>query len=208
MNLLNSKDCAKCINSIIYGNKDNYIIRCTSDNYDSKNLFEKDDRYCASYCKEYKQSTKKRSGIIKQENAIEFILAGNSEFILHSTKTNDDFRFLITANDRKEVLYFVNMIIGSQKIYAGYIKLNKETQEFDFKQGEKGKIQGNELSIRSLLFVLNKLNKGETVGNLEVYHVGKCGCCGKELYEQADIMIGLHKKCNKNNNINKIDIKH
>lgn len=205
MNLLNSKDCAKCINSIYYGNKDNCEIHCISDKYDSKNLFNKDGRYCASYCKEYKQSNKKRSGIIKQEKALRFMLAGNSEFILHSTKTNDDFRFLITINDRKEVLYFVNMIIGSQKIYAGYIKLNTQTQEFEFSKGEKGNIQGNNISIRSLLFVLNKLNNKNTVENLEVYHIGKCGCCGKELYEQEDIEIGLHSKCNINNGIDKLN---
>ena len=202
MNLMNIKDCYKCSNSLVYGNKDNCKVQCISEESTAKELFNKDGRYCAAYCKLYKQSNKNRNGLISINNAIEFMLAGNSEFILHSTKTNDDFRFKLKITDdsdfEKKIIYFVNIIKANSNIYAGTIWFDKENREIKFSKGEKGKISSSNIEVRSLLFVINKLLNRETIQHLQIYSLGKCGCCGKyiEADEEADNFI--HKDCYNN----------
>ena len=50
---------------------------------------------------------------------------------------------------------------------------------------------------------LSKLFKNDIIGNLEIYHVGKCGFCGNKLITQDDIEKGMHDTCSKNLNIHK-----
>ena len=76
--------------------------------------------------------------------------------------------------------------------------MDSEDNEFRYSQGKNGKMQANSLEIRSLLFVLNKLLKEETVGNLEIYSVGKCGYCGKLIETADEFNTGIHTKCLKN----------
>lgn len=208
MNLINIKDCSKCINSLVYGNSDNMTIQCISDDYMAKELFSKDGRCCAKFCNCFTPSNKSRTGQIKQDNALKFLLAGNSDFILHSTKTNEDFRFMLNIQESKDkkgsFIYFVNIIKATSKIYCGIIWLDKESKEFKYAQGNKGQIPGTSVEIRSLLFVINKLYNNDIVNFLELYSVGKCGCCGKGMETVEDLELGLHKDCNSKVSLDKI----
>lgn len=199
MNLINIKDCSKCVNSLVYGNSDNMTIQCISDDYMAKELFDKDGRCCAKFCKCFTPSKKGRTGSIKQSNALEFLLAGNSDFILHSTKTNEDFRFMLSIQEAKdkqgEYIYFVNIVKATSKIYCGIIWFDKEAKEFKYAQGNKGQLPGTAVEIRSLLFVLNKLYNDDLVNFLEIYSVGKCGYCGKMIENSVDLEKGIHKDC-------------
>lgn len=199
MNLLKAKSCDKCIHSIIYGCYDNKVTKCNSLNSDTKKIFNENGIFGAAFCNEYKEVKKVRNGLINAEEAIRFILSGNSDFILHSTKTKEDFRFILKAErasyNQDKIIYFTNYIKGSENIYCGILYLDENTQEIKFSQGNKGKVSSDELCIRSLLFVINKLLNNKTVENLELYNVGKCGCCGKELIEEEDFSRGIHEKC-------------
>lgn len=199
MNLINIKDCSKCVNSLVYGNSADMMIQCISDDYIAKELFSKDGRCCAKFCSCYAPTKKSRNGEIKQSDALEFILAGNSDFILHSTKTNEDFRFMLSIHEHKdkanEYFYFVNLVKASEKIYCGLIWFDKEATEFKYAQGNKGQLPGTSVEIRSLLFVLNKLYNNDIVNFLEIYSIGKCGYCGKILETVEDTNKGIHKTC-------------
>lgn len=199
MNLTNIKECSKCANSLVYGTSDNKTIQCISDNYIAKELFSKDGRSCAKFCRCFTPSKKERSGKIEQDIALKFILAGNSDFILHSTKTNDDFRFILNIKECKDkpgsFIYFVNIVKANDTIYCGLIWFDKDIKEFKYAQGKRGRLHGTSIEIRSLLFVLNKLYNNDTVNNLEVYSLGKCGYCGKIIEINSDIEIGIHKNC-------------
>jgi hypothetical protein len=207
MNLANAKDCLKCNKSLVFGNKDNCKVMCTCEDSQVKELFETDGRYCAAYCKFYEKALNKRDGKIPEENALEFMLAGQSEFIMHSTKTGDDFRFILnvkkSTSNENQLIILTSLIKASEKIYCGLIYFNKNNQKFEFNQGDKGKISPQSIDIRSLLFVLNKLYNKEHVENLELYHINKCGYCGKEFTVYEDTSTGIHKNC-----ITKISIKN
>ena len=55
--------------------------------------------------------------------------------------------------------------------------------------------------------MLNKLFTGQTVGNLIVYHVGKCGRCGKKLTDPESILTGLGPSCSKYMNVPRVKIR-
>ena len=197
MRLSNIKECGKCKSSIMYGD----TLKCNSLNYDCRNKFKEEGGYYACKCPEYREGKQQRAGIIKQGKELRFILAGKSEFILHSTKTGEDFRFKlikqISKDDDTKCIYFLNKVLANESIYAGIIIYNEDTGLYDFKQGKNGNVSSLDIGIRSLVFVINKLNKGEAVGNLEVYHVGKCGCCESKLVTVGDESTGLCKICDK-----------
>ena len=201
MNLRNSKTCKTCTNAIMYGNSGNSSIQCNAIDYTYKNNFRQDKEFCAVYCKGYSRGEASRLGKLKQDNMIEFMISGNAEFILHSTKTNDDFRYELKStksnikNNGDKTIYFVTITYGTDRIYAGTLLFNDVLNEFQFSTGEKGKISADKVEIRSLLFVLNRLINKQTVQFLEMYHVGRCGHCGKALTTQEDKESGFHKKC-------------
>lgn len=148
--------------------------------------------------------------ILNQEDALKFMLGGKSEFVLHSTKTNEDFKYYVTRKDSSinnlDYVYFVSIMDGNSKTYAGHVWYDKDKNSFFFSQGNKGNVSEKNLHIRSLIFVLNKMMRGEHVGNLEVFHVGRCGRCGKKLTTPESILTGLGPTCSKNLGIPRVKI--
>jgi hypothetical protein len=210
MKLSSIKDCRNCSNSLVYGSPDDPTVECSSNDYVHQKCFIEGGRYCAGRCPGYTAVAKSADGRIEQNLALRFILAGNSEFILHSTKTNEDFKYKIKKKEslanENSFVYFVSIIKGHDSIYAGHLTFDESDNTFKFKQGNKGQIQANDLTIRSLVFVLNKLIRNETVGNLEVFHVGKCGKCGKKLTTPESILTGLGPQCCKKLGIPRIKL--
>ena len=213
MNLTNSKSCNKCINAICYGTSGYKQVECGSDDYTHKSLFEKDGISAAVRCSGYTIGKRVPNGMISQDKALQFMTAGKAEFVLHSTKTNQDFKFSLTRQetkdkeDKEKYIYFLNYLHGHDKTYAGVVWFKDETQEFIFSTGKNGKMSPNALEIRSLIFVMNKLYREETVQYLDVFHVGKCGKCGKKLTTPESILTGLGPTCSKNSGIPRIKYK-
>ena len=210
MNLLNSKDCINCEKASIYGSMDKPNVSCTSSDYVHQNCFKQEGRFCAYRCSGFKQGGTARAGMIQQYLALKFILAGKCEFILHSTKTGDDFKYELVKKESKDnkdkFIYFLSILHGSEKTYAGVVWFDDKIQEFKFSTGKSGKIQPTELNIRSLLFVLNKLVREQEVQYLIIYHVGKCGKCGKKLTTPESILTGLGPTCSNKIGIPRVKI--
>ena len=152
----------------------------------------------------------KNYGNIELNQALKFILAGKCEFVLYSTKINDKFEYKLTKKESKnkenEFIYFLNTKVDGEFKYAGVIWFDDKTNEFRFGQGAKGQLEGNHLNIRSLLFVLNKLNLGGEPQHCEVYHVGTCGRCGKKLTTPESILTGLGPECCKKVGVPRVKI--
>ena len=204
LNLNKSKDCINCVNAEVYGDRQSPKITCTSSDSLHYSLLEKDGRYCAAYCKGYSEihdtnENSIRKGNISLEHALKFMLAGKSEFVMHSTKTNQDFTFRITRkiskDDAEKFVYFVNAKMGAFWQYAGLMWYEDKEDKYKYAQGKNGKVEADNLTIRSLLFVINKLHREEIPLHLEVYHTGTCGRCGKKLTTPESILTGLGPEC-------------
>ena len=109
-------------------------------------------------------------------------------------------------NKENEFIYFLNTKIGNEYVYAGVVWFDDKTNEFRFGQGAKGQVNGNHLNIRSLLFVMNKLNSEVEPKYCEVFHVGTCGRCGKKLTTPESILTGLGPECAKKAGVPRVKI--
>lgn len=219
--LLNkTKNCAQCKLATVYGSNDSLEVSCNSDDFVHKKAFQQYERNAANFCDGYQERQKNnndsstlsyRAGFIAQDKAFKFMLAGKSEFILHSTKTNGDFKFKLDKKDSKynagEFVYFVFLKMGRTDQYAGVMRFNPNSSEFEFKEKDGGPVKANSIEIRSLMFVINKLYREEAVQYLEVYHVGKCGKCGKKLTTPESILTGLGPSCSKSLGIPRVKLR-
>lgn len=192
MILTSIKNCKTCSNAKVVGTFDKLNVTCKSNDYVHKNNFKKNGDNCAGRCSGYNDIGKHRDGLIENNKFIDFVNGGKAEFILHSTKTNADFAFLIKKTENSE--YNVSVIRAHGYFLVGSIKLNEEDNKYSYKQIDKTYLSDN-IDIRSLLYVFNKLSKNEDIQYLEIYTMCKCSVCQKELISEYDMSLGMHEKC-------------
>ena len=211
----NTKDCKDCIHAEVYGSIEDPCINCMSTDSTNYTNFERDGRFCATYCKGYKKSNNiNRQGNIDIKIALNYMLAGKSEFILHSTKTNQDFLYKLTKKeslgskeDDKKYIYFLNVKLSNNYLYAGVIWFDTNENIFKFSKGKNGNLDANDINIRSLLFIMNKLYTNDVPETCLIFHTGTCGRCGKKLTTPESILTGLGPSCAKYCNIPRVKIR-
>lgn len=136
--------------------------------------------------------------ITDAEAATRFIYAGNALFTVVSKKTGDRFTFRVRKpngpDDKKSVMRFAQVLNGpdntSSYLYIGYLKDSNRGEIF---AGNKGR--PDTAGYRALKWTVAKLAKGDMPEDLEFYHSGKCGCCGRTLTVPESIKTGLGPIC-------------
>jgi hypothetical protein len=132
------------------------------------------------------------------KDTLRFIYAGNALFTLVSKKTGARFTYRIrksrATKDKESTLRFVKVLNGpgneSQYLYLGYIKDDTKGKMFS---GAKGRPQSP--SFKALDWAVEKIAAGVIPNDLEFYHSGKCGCCGRTLTVPESIKSGLGPVC-------------
>lgn len=178
------RDCIKCSQASVFGSTIEPKITCRSTDYTCYNLYKSDGRTCAAYCKGYKplkNGEKNRLGEIKCSDILsklEFGKEDNIEIILHSTKTNQDFTYRIKRKEKtgksssnNKYVYFVSIQQGHEFEFAGTLWKDTNIPEYNITTGDKSTIAHDSVETRSLLFVLNKVLRGEQVQFCEVYEI-------------------------------------
>lgn len=159
---------------------------------DSQELFNKLGKLAARKCKRYnfKKSTKYnedseentvnklhqiKDGQIELESALDIILSGEAKFSLHSTKTNEDFKYNIGRAENKisstGYIYFVRVLENDNWVYAGSIIHSEKDNAFLYKKGNNGNVEWSDIRIKSLLYVLANLYKHNYDMNLQIYKI-------------------------------------
>lgn len=125
----------------------------------------------------------------------DFILGGNASFILKSNKTGTEFMYKIKESNG---VYLVNVSQGEGSwVYAGFIKDNYGKLEYII--GRKGRLLESNTKIKALMWALSHSNNKQ----ITVYHLGKCGRCGRTLKDEESIKCGLGPECRKKRAKNK-----
>jgi hypothetical protein len=173
---------------------------CTCDSSDIKDNFRVYGKTVAKRCAEFRNERIPMSGEISLENALVFMLAGCSEFTMVSGNTGKKLYYRldkkISSSNSDEFVYWLN--VGEQNgtfTYAGVLFFDNNDKRFKFGRGARGKLNPSDIRVRSILFVLNNLNNNKTNMPLKIYHVGKCGRCGKRLTDPSSILTGLGATC-------------
>lgn len=195
--------CVDCARAMVDMSDGLAHVSCASDEAAHRALFGAEGKNCAGNCGGFKHLSKQAGGKIQLKDGLRYMLAGKSEFTMLSLKTGERFRYKLTKKEAREkkadgssdYIYYLNSFDGGEFKYAGVIFYDGVNNIFKFGKGAKGMLSPTHINIRSLLFVMNKLNNGLDVDTLELYHAGKCGRCGRKLTTPESILTGLGPEC-------------
>jgi hypothetical protein len=140
-----------------------------------------------------------KSGIIKHELALKFILGGKSFVTFLNTKTDNRFTFKVVKH-KKDDIFFVNVLTGPDiYTFVGTVK------DGVFRYSKKSSISNEAQSVKVFQYVVNKLKSNNLPDFIEIYHDGRCGKCGRQLTVPSSISTGFGPECIKMLNKNKIN---
>lgn len=139
------------------------------------------------------------NGKVKNENALDFLLAGNCETTIVSHRTGNKFTYKIKRSNNKDTMMYFLHVVKNRAEFAGVIVFDDEKGRFNFYKGKKGTMDYNYKEIKAILYVLNSLLAKKFNIGVDIYHCGYCGRCGRKLTDPKSIMIGLGPKCAKVN---------
>lgn len=122
----------------------------------------------------------------------EFCLAGNARITLVSMKSGHRYTYRVKAS-KDGAVHFVSVLTGSDNeasySYAGIIK-NRS-----FKRTAKSRIAADAPSMIAFMWAWERLEAGVMPTQLEVWHEGRCGRCGRALTVPESIERGIGPDC-------------
>lgn len=183
-------------------------LYCGSDNLKHKKLFTLNGRFAAPLCDGFldiydkeAEDYEKNKSLLSNDKALPFLLAGKCEFTMVSGKTGISFSYKLSKKESKlettDYIYFLNIMENKQSKYAGIIFFDAKDNKFVFRKGKKGQLDNSDVKIKSILYVLNNLFNENYGLNVKIYHIGRCGRCGKKLTTPESILTGLGPECSK-----------
>lgn len=131
------------------------------------------------------------SAVVDNNSVLDFLLSGNCRCNIENLKTGNRYTYKIKRSKDLNHMYFVYVESGLGDIYAGYFYVNATL--YDYRKGEKGKLDETDIRIKALLYVLN--HAPNLPSNVIVEHTGRCGRCGSQLDGIENIRIGLCPLC-------------
>ena len=138
-------------------------------------------------------------------SALRYMIAGNATVTFKSKKTEQRFTFRIRIKKDDEPvgprgrIYFVSLLVGQDNT-ADYQYLGHfwDTQMV-YWHGRKSRIGADAPSAKAFDWVWRNLQKGVLPEQVEIFHTGTCGRCGRMLTVPESITSGFGPEC-----INKI----
>lgn len=192
---------------------------CESDMQSAIRLYVAQGKSSAQTCPDFTNNRVALSGEIQNKDALRFMLAGCSEFIMISGKTGKRLHYRLdkkeaqnTKNDKDQTnktseqkfIYWLNVGINNGTLsYAGVLYFDSNDHRFKFGKGARGTLTPDDIRVKSILYVLNNFVNQKYDINVKIMHIGKCGKCGKKLTDPESIMIGLGPVCAKQSKIPK-----
>jgi hypothetical protein len=159
-----------------------------------------------------------RSQFVDGPLARAFALAGNARITLVSSKTGARFTFRIAAprdekkgsdvrfvallngSDNESSFAFLGTVFLAERVQVGggsfgpvYGKIPAKAPKFV--HGKKSRIGESAPSARAFSWAWSYLSRGELPPGCEVWHEGRCGCCGRALTVPESIASGLGPVC-------------
>jgi hypothetical protein len=128
-------------------------------------------------------------------DALAFMMAGNAYMTLRSAKTGTRYTYRVRASKDKQV-HFVSVLYGSDNVgdyrWIGIIKNG------EFKVPGKTKMMPDDPRVVAFMWThLHLTTKHQIPSQLEVWHEGRCGKCGRLLTVPESIANGIGPECAK-----------
>lgn len=141
------------------------------------------------------------------EAALQYMLAGRATVTLVSKKTGQRFTFKIKspkeAND--DAPRFVNLLRGADN-EGDYSYMATIFSRKDLRWSAKSKVEQTAPSAKAFQWAFNKLIAGQLPDQLEIWHEGRCGKCGRKLTVPESIATGLGPECSANAGVARVKL--
>ena len=142
------------------------------------------------------------------EESLKFILAGKAIFTIRNRETGNRFTFKVSKaknnGDRKykKQAWFVSVLTGPDnnvcyQFFGTIFKDEKEVLSYNVSSKSRGKTGKIAISKSAFAWFFRRLNSTEHSfpQNLEVFHAGRCGRCGRLLTVPESIKSGYGPEC-------------
>jgi hypothetical protein len=137
-----------------------------------------------------RQETNTMQPFSNPADACNFIEAGNAYVTLVSKKTSARFTYRVRRPDPLSTIHFIS-VLTSPEIYQYLGVLDRGV----YRQTAKSKIDPNAPSAQAWLWAWTNLRRNVLPEQLEVWHEGRCGRCGRQLTVPSSIAKGLGPTC-------------
>jgi|SRR5215469_10214411 len=139
--------------------------------------------------------------------AAEYAVAGNATLTLRSTRTNTRYTYLVKAPMDKETgkrkpgnMLFVGLLTGpdneSDYTYLGVLRND------EFVITKASKMREDSEPVKAFRYFIKKVfMEHEIPEQLEVFHDGTCGRCGRKLTVPESVESGIGPECAKKEGI-------
>lgn len=135
----------------------------------------------------------------------EFALAGKAIFTVVSTKTNTRFTFQVKRGEFNPDKpypappWFVRVLTGADNASdSSYSFLGTLFPDGEYRHGRKSRISPNAASAVAAAWLMPRLfHKHSTLSQVEIFHEGRCGRCGRRLTVPTSIESGIGPECAK-----------
>lgn len=149
-----------------------------------------------------------RGQIESPEQALAYALAGRAVLTLQSAKTGARYTYRISAPskdserggrvvDRDANIRFVGVLTGPDNMtdydYMGFVRDVGNSPRYQ--HGRKSRISATAPSAIAIEWTLRMLAQGRKPADLEIYHEGCCGRCGRVLTVPSSIESGFGPEC-------------
>lgn len=126
------------------------------------------------------------------DDVLLFVLAGNATFTLRSKKTGDRFTYRIRRPEGKP--HFVSVLTGSDN-ESHYQFLGTIFDGSRYRHGASSRITTDATSARAFDWFWEAMSRGIMPEQLEIWHEGRCGRCGRTLTVPESLILGLGPEC-------------
>jgi hypothetical protein len=131
-----------------------------------------------------------------------FIFAGNATFTLRSKKTGDRFTYKIRKPDEAKP-WFVSLLTGSNN-ENDFTFFGTVFADGRYTHSGKSRLAYDATGPKAFAWFLQGIKSGVVPTQLEIWHEGRCGRCGRTLTVPESIELGLGPECATKFDCNKI----
>lgn len=122
----------------------------------------------------------------------DFILAGNSTFTIQSKKSGSHFTYAV-KRDKVDLRHYVSVMITHNN-YSFFKFIGTIFNERAYYHGKKSTVSKDAPSVIAFKWSWQHILSND-LNQMEIWHMGYCGRCGKKLTNPESIQNGIGPIC-------------
>lgn len=126
-----------------------------------------------------------------------FLFAGHATFTLRSVRTGTRFTYRLDKKKDGDTLYLKVLCAPDVWKFSGALYMQADTHKYAYHNSKSSQLHALAPSIKAFDWFIRHLQEadGHFHPQLELWHEGKCGKCGRALTVPESIATGLGPDC-------------